>query len=60
MHCPIMEQMADGKKIGRCWLHLKDSKLCPRHGDVSKAVDLYKKTGRLTLESNHVQSEEEK
>jgi len=52
-NCPIREQTADGVPVGRCWFHLKDGKTCPRHGDVSKAVEYYKDTGRTTLEEDH-------
>ncbi len=53
-NCPINEQTADGAIVGRCWFYLKDGKTCPRHGDVSKAVERYTNNGgRLTLESEH-------
>lgn len=51
-NCPINERTADGICVGRCWFYLKDGKTCPRHGDVSQAVDLFNKTGKLTLEKN--------
>jgi len=52
-NCPILEQTADGYCVGRCWFNLKDGKFCPRHGDVSKAVDHYVETGKVTLEEKH-------
>lgn len=50
-NCPIVEQTADGHPVGRCWFWCGDNQTCPRHGDVSKALDLYNKTGKLTHES---------
>jgi len=50
-NCPINEQTGDGIAVGRCWLFLKDGKICSRHGDVSKAIEYYKKTGKLLLEN---------
>lgn len=47
-NCPIREFTADGVNVGRCWCYLKDGHTCPRHGDVSKAVESYKETGKLT------------
>jgi len=49
-NCPINEQTGDGTLVGRCWFYLEDGKTCPRHGDVSKAVEKFKETGNLTLE----------
>lgn len=49
-NCPINERSADGQPLGRCWFFLPDGKTCPRHGDVTQAVETYKKTGRLTPE----------
>lgn len=51
-NCPINEQDGDGRICGRCWFYLQDGKICPRHGDVSEAVEIYKKTGKLTLKDN--------
>ena len=53
--CPINEQTGDGRTCGRCWFHLPDGKTCPRHGDVSIAVEHYKKTGTTMLERHHAQ-----
>ena len=53
MNCPINEQTADGYLVGRCWFHLKEGKFCPRHGDVSKAVEVFNEIGKLTLEEEH-------
>ena len=49
-NCPINEQTGDGRLAGRCWFYLPDGQTCPRHGDVKNALDLFQKTGRLTLE----------
>lgn len=49
-NCPIREKTADGNFVGRCWHHLKDGKTCPRHGNVSKEIIHYDKTGELTDE----------
>ena len=51
MNCPIMEQTGDGRSCGRCWFHLPDDKICPRHGDVSEEVETFMKTGKTTLEN---------
>ena len=54
MNCPINEQTADGTPVGRCWHYLEDGKICPRHGDVSIAVEIYfENQGKLTLEYEH-------
>ena len=50
MNCPIREKTADGRVVGRCWFHLPDERTCPRHGDVSVAVEKYKKDKSLTNE----------
>ena len=50
MNCPINETTADGVPVGRCWFHLKDGKTCPRHGDVTLAVEHFVKTGKLVNE----------
>ena len=52
-NCPILEQTGDGTTCGRCFFFLEDGKTCPRHGDVSIEVDIYKETGKLTLENKH-------
>jgi hypothetical protein len=52
VHCPILEQTADGKCVGRCWYYLHDN-ICPRHGDVSAAVENYQQGKGLTLERDH-------
>lgn len=49
-NCPINEMARDGRVFGRCWFHLPDGKTCPRHGDVSAAVEKYRDTGQLTME----------
>ncbi len=50
MNCPINERTGDGILVGRCWFLLKNGNTCPRHGDVSEAVKLFKATGELTKE----------
>lgn len=52
-NCAINEQTADGRTVGRCYYHLEDGKTCPRHGDVSKVQEHFRKTGKLTLEAAH-------
>lgn len=49
--CPIDERTGDGKQVGRCW-HFCPDDICPRHGDVSGPLALYRETGRLTDERN--------
>ena len=49
-NCPINERSGDGQLVGRCWFYLYDGKTCPRHGDVSEAITLYKKAYKLTPE----------
>lgn len=56
-NCPILEQTGDGEKVGRCWHYVggvKNFQICPRHGDVSEALERYDETGKLTLDSKHV------
>ena len=53
--CPIREFTADGVNVGRCWFHLSGGKTCPRHGNVSEAVERYKATGKLTDDSRELQ-----
>lgn len=50
-NCPINEQTGDGVVVGRCWFSLENGVTCPRHGDVSKEVQTFNKTGKLTLEN---------
>ena len=50
-NCPIIEQTGDGVPCGRCWFHLQDGKICPRHGDVSVEVERYTLTGKPTMEN---------
>lgn len=47
-NCPVLEVTADGFPVGRCWYYCYDGKTCPRHGDVSKAFETYRETGKLT------------
>lgn len=49
--CPILEQTADGKTVGRCSYNLPDGHTCPRHGDVTVEVERYATTSNLTLEN---------
>lgn len=49
-NCPINEVTGDGRPVGRCWMWLGDNQTCPRHGDVSKEVEHFKKTGKTTRE----------
>ena len=51
MNCPIMEQTADGRSVGRCWFYLPDGKTCPRHNDVTEEVRKFEETGKTTLEN---------
>jgi hypothetical protein len=54
MNCPINERTGDGRLVGRCWFHLEEQDgryICPRHGDVTKAVEHFKETNELTPES---------
>jgi hypothetical protein len=51
-NCPINEQTGDGHVVGRCWYHLPDGKTCPRHGDVGFEVNVFERTGRLTVEND--------
>jgi hypothetical protein len=48
-NCPINERTGDSALVGRCWYALADN-ICPRHGDVSKAVEHFNQTGKLTKE----------
>lgn len=50
-NCPIIEQTGDGRPCGRCWFFCPNN-ICPRHGDVSKYIDRYNKTNKLTLEND--------
>ncbi len=49
-NCPIREHTADGVNVGRCFFHCPND-VCPRHGDVSEALELYRTTGSLTNDS---------
>lgn len=46
-NCPIREFTVDDISVGRCWFHCVDD-ICPRHGDVSIALKLYRESGKLT------------
>jgi hypothetical protein len=46
-NCPIRERTADKVSVGRCWCWCVDGQ-CPRHGDVSNALEHYRKTGKLS------------
>lgn len=45
--CPIREYTGDGCPVGRCWFHLENG-VCPRHGNVREAQELYRRSGKLT------------
>jgi hypothetical protein len=47
--CPIRERTGDGVSVGRCFFHCPEG-VCPRHGDVSAPLKLYRETGKLTDE----------
>lgn len=49
INCVICERTGDGVLVGRCWMTLNGG-VCPRHGDISKAIKHYKSTGELTRE----------
>ena len=51
-NCPIIEVTADGDSCGRCWFYLDKNDGCPRHGDVSKEIALFRETGKLTREDH--------
>lgn len=46
-NCPVRERTADGVSVGRCWCWCVDNR-CPRHGDVTVALQRYRETGKLT------------
>ena len=48
-NCPILERTADGDRAGRCWYHCPGD-VCPRHGDVAKALARFREDGSLTDE----------
>jgi hypothetical protein len=52
--CAIRERTGDGVSVGRCWFHVGDNDVCPRHGDVKVAMAHYRATGKLTDEKDHV------
>jgi hypothetical protein len=47
--CPILVSAEDYAPPGRC-LNFCDGDVCPRHGDVSAPLALYRETGKLTDE----------
>ena len=49
-NCPIREITADGESVGRCWFYTGHNEMCPRHGDVSLALAIFRETGKLTRE----------
>jgi hypothetical protein len=51
-NCPIRERTGDGISVGRCWFYVGEALICPRHGDVSRAVRHYEATGELSEEPN--------
>lgn len=52
LNCAINEQTGDGITVGRCWAFVSDNDQCPRHGDVSEVMERYRRTGKLTKESD--------
>lgn len=60
MNCSINEQTADGEVVGKCNFYLKDGKICPRHGDVSIAIEYYNETRRFMLERIFISQSNEK
>lgn len=48
-NCAVRERTADGVSVGRCWFALNDE-TCPRHGDVSEVMKVFRTTGRLSEE----------
>ncbi len=52
MNCPIIEQTADGDRVGRCWFYLShNGTVCPRHGEVGVEVKRFLEKRELTLEN---------
>lgn len=49
-NCAIREFTADHVSVGRCCHGLAEGDVCPRHGDVSDAMELYRSYGSLTSE----------
>jgi hypothetical protein len=47
--CPVSERTADGTRVGRCYFNCP-GEVCPRHGDVSGPMKLYRERGQLTDE----------
>ena len=47
-NCAILERTADGRSVGRCFFHVGDADVCPRHGDVFEVQEHYRKTGNLS------------
>jgi len=46
--CAIREFTGDGVSVGRCWFHVGDNDVCPRHGDVREVMTRHRETGKLT------------
>ncbi len=49
-NCVIIERTGDGVLVGRCWFYCPND-VCPRHGDVSAELNVFRTTGKLTKES---------
>jgi hypothetical protein len=45
--CAVRERTADGTNVGRCWFWLDEKDICPRHGDVSELMKIFRETGKL-------------
>lgn len=53
-NCPILERTGDGRTVGRCWFYCPDG-VCPRHGDVSKYLQLPKLTDENVMRADRGQ-----
>ncbi len=51
INCPILERTGDGYRAGRCW-YWSPNYICPRHGDIYLAAQLYKTEKILTDEND--------
>lgn len=45
--CAVRERTADGTNVGRCWFRLDEKDICPRHGNVSELMKIFRETGKL-------------
>lgn len=51
-NCAVLERTADGDIVGRCYFYVGPHDICPRHGNVSHAQNIYRATGKLTDEND--------